>query len=109
MITEFVVTEPVEVIKALSCIRAVKAIIVPIMKQERRPFKIYRSRLINKATFTQIIFMSSGNKKVAKGPSKFKDAVTGKTYKRMSATENRKALNAVKAYAVANPKKQFYA
>lgn len=52
--------------------------------------------------------MSRGNKPVIKRPSMFKDAVTGKTYKRMPTAENAKALNAAKAYAFANPRKQFY-
>lgn len=52
--------------------------------------------------------MSRGNKPVIKTPSRFKDAVTGKTYKRMPTTKNDKALNAAKEYAIANPKKQFY-
>jgi hypothetical protein len=52
--------------------------------------------------------MSRGNKPAIKRPSSFKDAVTGKTYKRMPKAENAKARNAAKAYAVANPPKQFY-
>jgi|GEM_PF-1008627 len=52
--------------------------------------------------------MSKGNNRKVKGPSRFKDAVTGKTYSRTPAMGNVKALKAAAAYAVANPKKEFY-
>jgi len=54
------------------------------------------------------ISMSKGNNRKVKGPSRFKDAVTGKTYSRTPAMGNVKALKAAAAYAVANPKKEFY-
>ncbi|WP_162903253.1 hypothetical protein [Taibaiella koreensis] len=50
--------------------------------------------------------MSKGNKKKPK-LSRFKDAVTGRVYKK--AVDNAKASSAAAAYAIANPKKAFYA
>jgi hypothetical protein len=59
-------------------------------------------------TFTQIhIFMSKGNNKKAKMPSRFKDAVTAKTYTK--AASNAKSTKAAADYASSNPKKAFYA
>jgi len=51
--------------------------------------------------------MSKGNNKKAKGPSNFRNALTGDTYTK--STTNGKAVKAAAAYAVANPKKAFYA
>ena len=51
--------------------------------------------------------MSKGNNPKAKTPSRFKDSVTGKTYTK--ANTNAKATKAASDYAVANPKKAFYA
>lgn len=51
--------------------------------------------------------MSNGNNKKAKTPSRFQDAVTGKTYSKT--TGNAKATKAADGYAKANPKKAFYA
>lgn len=54
-----------------------------------------------------IIFMSNSNRKKAKTPSRFVDAVTGKTYTK--ADSNAKATKAAEGFAKANPKKAFYA
>jgi len=87
---------------------------------ERSLFKMYlafyvRNAIINpaakfqKTTFTEIIYiiMSNGNRKKAKTPSRFTNAATGKTYTK--ATDNVKAAKAAEGYAIANPKKAFYA
>ncbi len=51
--------------------------------------------------------MSNSNRKKAKTPSRFVDAVTGRTYTKVD--NNDKAAKAAERFAKANPKKAFYA